>query len=57
MTQFFDPLEFNGNVIKLCKSKGLDPTNITDEQWKHCYDLATEDYDAALSDAVFYATF
>ena len=56
-TRFFDPIEFNDNVITLCKSKGLNPENITDREWQSCYDLAREDYDSALSDALFYATF
>ena len=55
--RYFDFIDFNKEVFALCKEKGVDPEDITDEEWQCCYDLAQEDYDGALADAVFYATF
>ena len=56
--RFFDPIKFNQEVFAICKSRGLvGIEDITEEEWMALYKLAEEDYDSALADAIFYATF
>ena len=57
MKPYVDFIKFNEDVLTLCDAKGLDPNFITEEEWGRCYDLATEDYQSALADAIFYAIF
>ena len=55
--RFFDFSVFHKEVIALCRDKGVNPEDITGREWRVCYELAQDDYDTALAEAVFYATF